>query len=345
MSSKVSFLLLLAIPLLPHVATGFQAPVVVPNTLERSITQLLSSSSDDSDRKEVPSRRSFLASAGIAIAGMGVLPQYASAGIDVSGLRTDGGGSGNPDMASQLKAYDGSGSARVREIKSIKEASSSAPISSISSKSAASVDDKTPIATWAYRYNPGVGASLARAGALGNLYQYNSNLVAPSGSKRRSIGVQFEFPSDWLQLDRQIGGIQYVDQRNGDKLYVFRAPLPEETSLATVPKSVIGDLIFDPNGSFVKTGQTIEDYKVSSAQILTECPNGMCATRRRFKIKFATLTGNGLRVERRALVDTYQVDNDIYMLMTSSNAVNFERKEGRERETVENIVASFQIEA
>jgi hypothetical protein len=216
-----------------------------------------------------------------------------------------------------------------------------------------SVDDtnSSPIATWAYRANPGFSPSLSRAGALGNLYRYNDQLVAPSSesSKRRSVGVQFEFPSDWLQLDRQIGGIQYVDQRNGDKLYVFRAPLPaDSTSLLTVSKQVIGDLIFDPSGSFAKTGQTIEDYKVSSSQVLSEeCANiGMCASRRRFKIKYATLTGNGLRVERRALVDAYQVGkNDIYMIMTSSNAVKFEQKDSRERETVENIVASFQIEA
>ena len=40
------------------------------------------------------------------------------------------------------------------------------------------------------------------------------------------------------------------------------------------------------------------------SQILNERPNGMCATRHRFKIKYATLSViTGLRVERRALVD------------------------------------------
>jgi hypothetical protein len=147
-----------------------------------------------------------------------------------------------------------------------------------------------------------------------------------------------------LQLDKYDGGFQYVDQRNGDKLYVLMAALPQDTSLENLPKSVIGDLIFDPQGSVVKTGQTVEDYKVSSAQILSQCPDNLCATRRRFKLKYATVTGNGLRVERRALVDAYQVENDIYMLMTSSNAIKFEQKESQERETVENIVASFQLD-
>lgn len=203
---------------------------------------------------------------------------------------------------------------------------------------------ESKVAHWAYRANPGFSPSLSRAGTFGNLYRCNDQLAAPSGSKRRSLGVQFEFPADWLQLDKYTGGIQYVDQRNGDKLYVLMAALPQDTSLENLPKSVIGDLIFDPQGSVVKTGQTVEDYKVSSAQILSQCPDNLCATRRRFKLKYATVTGNGLRVERRALVDAYQVENDIYMLMTSSNAIKFEQKESQERETVENIVASFQLD-
>jgi hypothetical protein len=357
--SKVSLLFLTAALLQCPSADGFQAPIVVSNKnyacyqqSSSSNLQAASSNDDDNDNNDAPSRRAFLSSAGIAfLAGMSGLPQLASAGIDITGLRVDGRGSGgNADIASQLKAYDGSGSARVRDAKAIMQETSSTPMpksmaSSTSSGSAGALVEEPPMAVWAYRANPGMGVSLARAGALGNNYRYNDNLVAPAGSKRRSVGVEFEFPSDWLQLDRQIGGVQYVDQRNGDKLYLLRAPLPADTTLATVPKSVIGGLLFDPKGSLAKSGQTIEDYKVSSAQILSDCPNNMCATRRRFRVKYATVTGNGLRVERRALVDAYQVENDIYMLMTSSNAVKFEQKDSRERETVENIVASFQIDA
>jgi hypothetical protein len=179
------------------------------------------------------------------------------------------------------------------------------------------------------------------------LYRYNDNLIAPVNSQRRSIGVQFEFPSDWLQLDRSIGGIQYVDQRNGDKLYVFRAPMPTNNvgDLTTIPKSYIADAIFATSGSFAQSGQTVQDYSVSRANTLSDCPSGTCAPHRRFKLKFTTVTGNGLQVERRGLVDAFQVDNDIYMIMTSSNAVKFEQKDSRERETVENIVSSFVIDA
>jgi hypothetical protein len=67
------------------------------------------------------------------------------------------------------------------------------------------------------------------------------------------------------------------------------------------------------------------------------------ASHRRVLLKFATVTGNGLRVERRGLVDAFQVDNDVYMLVTSSNANKFEAK-GKVRDTVEAIVNSFLLE-
>ncbi|KAL3905274.1 MAG: hypothetical protein SGARI_004546, partial [Bacillariaceae sp.] len=328
------------------------------------LTQHFSSSNNDNDDKnnsnnlqQASDRRSFLTTtaAGLlaAAATTTLLPQAASAGIDVSGLAVEGGGraSSNPALANQLKAYDGSGSARVREIQQMSGSSVSAtttprPIAA-STSPAAAVDDRSPVATWAYRYNPGVGASLGRAGALRNLYRYEDRLAAPGSSKRNYVGVQFEFPSDWLQLDRAIGGIQYVDQRNGDKLYVMRAPLPPpqdgtngNVSLLDMPKSYLGDAIFATNGSFQQSGQTVQDYSVSRATTLSDCPAGMCAPHRRFKLKFTTVTGNGLQVERRGLVDAYQVENDIYMIMTSSNAVKFEAKDSRERETVENIVNS-----
>jgi hypothetical protein len=162
-----------------------------------------------------------------------------------------------------------------------------------------------------------------------------------------SLFSSFEFPSDWLQLDKVLGGIQYVDQRNGDKVYVLRTSLPAGTTLATVPKTFFGDSIFDQQGSIAKGGTVVEDYKVGASSVTSQvvnCPQGACSVpRRRLGMKYTTVTGNGLRVERRALLDCYEVDSDVYMLMTSSNAVKFEKK-GKERETVEAIVDSFRIE-
>ena len=277
---------------------------------------------------------STVSTIGIGLIASTLGPSSAQAGIDVSGLRVEQ--AGNPNIADQLKSFDGSGSARVREIQEMKS-SSTTPQQADSSSSLGS----STAATWAYRANPGFTPSLSRAGVLNS--RCTDQVMGPAGSKRKYLTVEFEFPSDWLQLDRATGGLQYVDQRNGDKLYVLRAPLPAGETLATVSKSAVADMIFDPNGSLAKSGNTVEDYKVSSSKILSECPNQMCSIRRRFKLKYSTVTGNGLRVERRGLADAYQVDNDMYFLLTSSNAVKFE-KGGIERETVEGIVDSFRLD-
>ena len=290
--------------------------------------------------EDTSSRRSFLATLGVTLIG---IPQAANAGIDVSGLRTDV--VGNPALREQLKAYDGSASARVNQIKEMAPAMTTKTASPV--PVAVVEEEQGPIATWLYRSAPGFNPRLSRAGALGNLYRYDDTVVAPAGSKARQYGVSFEFPSDWLQLDKFLGGISYVDQRNGDRLYVLRTKLPEGERLASVPKSFFGTSLFDPKGTIVKSqGVEIDDYKVASATTLSDCPDGSCATHRRFKIKYSTVTGTGLRVERRALVDAYEVspNGGVYMLMTSSNAVKFEQKDSRERATVEAIVDSFRID-
>ena len=349
--ARCAFSLLWATFLLSSTATAaFQVGSHSPRTSSTtSLTSHLTSKTTTTTTSE-SDRRSFLSTItgclgpALVVVGGGVLgsgDQAWAAGIDVSGLPREGGG--NAALASQLRAYDGSGATRIKEVQQQQQQQQAAMPSSTSTKMAEPAIG-SPIATWAYRANPGFNPRLTRTGPFGNLYQLNDMVEAPVGSKRRSIGIQFEFPNDWLQLDRNIGGIQYVDQRNGDKLYVFRASLPVDTRLEDLPKATLGDYLFDPQGSLAKSGQTIEDYKVSSAQLLSVCPNNMCATRRRFKIKYATVTGNGLRVERRALVDAYQIEQDMYMLMTSSNAVKFDQKDSLERETVENIVNSFQID-
>jgi hypothetical protein len=345
------FIAIISVCVFPAVC-GFQPLLRTAASYSRGIT--VRQSNNDNDNIQINNdRRSFLSSAaGVSLLGIfSINPQSALAGIDVSGLRSEGGAGGNPSIASQLKAYDGSGSARVKEIKAASGESSSAPSMSkpvLPVVSTASQEDTENTATWAYRAAPAFNPQLSKVGPLGAWYRLNDQIVAPQGTNRRALNIQFEFPSDWLQLDKFNGGIQYVDQRNGDKLYVLRAKLPAETTLASVPKAFFGDVIFNPQGSIQKSGNTVEDYKVSSSEIISQCPQGMCTTRRRLKIKYATVTGNGLRVERRALVDAYEVlgggSNEVVMLMTSSNAVKFDKKDSAERETVEQIVNSFQVE-
>jgi len=212
-------------------------------------------------------------------------------------------------------------------------------------------------ATYAYRSG---GLPSLRPLGLGLLQRYEGYVEAPSSSSssRRQIFITFDFPSDWLQLDKLGGGVQYVDQRNGDKLYVLRAPLPEGKSLIAVPKAYFASSIFDPRGDIVRSGTVVEGGKTSKSVTLADCapsaaadPEGVvappsaggCRNRRRLIVKYDTVTGSGVQtVERRALVDAYEVDGHAYMLVTSSNAVKFEAK-GKERDTVEAICDSFRV--
>lgn len=275
------------------------------------------------------SRRLFLSTSVLATTLTTVTPKNAAfAGIDVSGIRLEGGG----DLASQVKQQ---------------QLASSPPPVSRAPPSLPTLDGPVAGAATNVRRVSGT-PKLIKTGSLGTLYKYEDTLVAINDS-RRFLYVSFEFPSDWLQLDRILGGIQYVDQRNGDKLYVLNAPLPEDTSLTAVPKAWFGDVIFNPTqGTISKSGNTVDEYRVSSAttvQQIQSCgTNGACSVpTRRLTLKYATVTGNGYRVERRALVSAYEVNGIVYMVVTSSNGVKFDAK-GKERETVEAIVDSFRIQ-
>jgi hypothetical protein len=305
-------------------------------------------------------RRHVLSSA----AAMGSLWMFSShqtswAGIDVSGLRVEGGGGGtaaagtpNAALQQQLRAYDGSGTARIQQLQELKSSTSSSPSSGNNQQplQEGTVDDLPFAATYAYRYNPGLQPQLKKVGLAGErcLYQDALALVTKSSSqpsgRKGYVKVVFEFPSDWLQLDRALGGIQYVDQRNGDKLIVLKAPIPDGESLVTVPKQWFANTVFDPKGAIVASaGIEVDDYKASKSTLLND---GSMSTspHRRVLLKYETITPNGLRTERRGIVDAYEINNVAYMMFTGSNAVKFD-KGGPERDTVERIVDSFVAEA
>ena len=277
-----------------------------------------------------PTRRALLGGVlSFPFVSIGV-PSIAEAGIDVSGLRVEGQAGSNAVLRDQLKAFDGSATTRIQEIKASVGTPKTPPTSVGSDTAASAAGDTTAAATFALRY--GDYTRLTKLG-FGERFRLDDYVVGPGNSK---VSVSFEFPSDWLQLDRLLGGVQYVDQRNGDKLYLLRTTLPEGTTVETVPKNYFGQAIFDTQGSISRGGTTIDEYKVGQSTMVAE-------GRRRLVMKYATVTGNGLRVERRALVDAYQVGRDIYMLMTSSNAVKFDKK-GIERDTVEAICDSFRVD-
>ena len=197
-----------------------------------------------------------------------------------------------------------------------------------------------------YAYRSGGLARLTTLGFAKLLTRYEGYVTAPLGLGQ--IPISFDFPTDWLQLDKLGGGVQYVDQRNGDKLYVLHAILPDGADLKSVNKQWFADAILSPEGDIARSGVVAEGGRVSSSKMIVDCnaedaPKS-CMARRRMVLKYDTVTGSGVQtVERRGLVDAYQVGGDVYMMLTTSNAVKFDNKDSKERQTVENIVSSFKV--
>lgn len=176
---------------------------------------------------------------------------------------------------------------------------------------------------------------------LGALSRYEDELFTAKGSKASSIRVSFEFPTQWSQIDKALGGILYVDGSTGLKTYVLQAPLPEGSSLTTVPKAWFGQSIFDPDGSIARGGTSIDEYKVASSST-SDAPEGTAGpSRRRLLLKYAVVTPANQRVvERRAVVDAYEVEGVAYMLVASATGTKWEASE---KERCERTADSFRI--
>ena len=59
-----------------------------------------------------------------------------------------------------------------------------------------------------YAYRAGGLPSLRPLGLAKLLTRYEGYVEAPKSYKRSQVAVAFDFPSDWLQLDKLGGGIQ-----------------------------------------------------------------------------------------------------------------------------------------
>jgi hypothetical protein len=297
------------------------------------------------DRRSIFARALFPAVAAVLLIEPPLL--VANAAVDVSGLRPAADTRPeNSIILNQIRSYDGSETTRIQEIQKMKAATSStskggtAASGTTSNNQNTDVEEEVGISTYAYRYSTAFQPQMTKVGNYGEKLRFDDQLES-SLNKKGFISVSFEFPSDWLQLDKMLGGIQYVDQRNGDKLYVLKVKLPSDANLVTVPKQFFGDAIFHPRGTILRSGITVDEYKVKTSTIISD--GSVSIPHRRLLIKYATVTPNGIRTERRAIVDAYEMDANVYMMVTSSNAVKFDAN-GRERETVEAIADSFRIE-
>mmetsp|Transcript_30571 Transcript_30571/g.63990 ORF Transcript_30571/g.63990 Transcript_30571/m.63990 type:complete len:301 (+) Transcript_30571:164-1066(+) len=286
------------------------------------------------------SRRQFLSKAALSIPLLVSLP--ANAGIDVSGLRVEGGPPSNSVIASQLKGVSssdsGTAASRLREI-------NQSTTSAAEQRRAAEVTaGQRPVLSREELGNAAVyarvsGASSVQSFGLSKLNShYNGYVESPSG---KLLPIQFDLPTDWLQLDRVNGGIQYVDQRNGNKLYVLKAPLPPGTDLATVPKSFFDEAVFDEKSDLIRFGTVVGAHKTTKSSMTQEDAKA-AYLHRRLQLNYETLAGNGVQtIERRGLVDAYEIEGYAYMMLASGNAIKFDKKDSPERGTIDMIVDSF----
>ena len=333
--------LFLATIALATIATSFQPSTAAITRRSTQAERLFLSPNDDADDDSnimnCKSRRQFLTKATTAAAiAPFLLSTPANAGIDVSGLGVEGGAPSNSVVASQLKGISssdsGSAASRVREIQA-------GTVSAADQQRAAAVTaGQRPVLSKEELGNAAVYARVTRPPSINTIgLKINSQYTGAVDG----LPLQFQFPTDWLQLDRANNGIQYVDQRNGNKLYVLKAPLPEGTNLATVPKSFFDDSVFNTNSDVIRFGTVVGAHKTTKSTMTQSDPNA-AYLHRRLQLNYETISGNGVQtIERRGLVDAYEIKGVAYMMFASANAVKFEKKDGAERATIDMIVDSF----
>lgn len=192
-------------------------------------------------------------------------------------------------------------------------------------------------AIFAQRFS--VAGSITSLPPIGQYSRYEDQLSTPKGSKAVSLTCRFDFPQQFQQIGRALGGIQFVDGNSGLKVYVLRAPLPG-TPLEETPKKWLGESVFSQTGQLAREGVEIDAFKVTSAKMI-DAPDGAAAARRRFGLKYTVITpANQRATDRFAFADVYEVEGVAYILLASAGATKWE---GGEKERCERIVDSFVV--
>ena len=112
-------------------------------------------------------------------------------------------------------------------------ATSAALLSNLQQRPAVAAD----AAIFAQRFS--IEGKITPVPPLGQYSRYSDELSTPKGSKALSISTHFDYPVQFQQIGRALGGIQFVDGNTGLKIYVLRAELPG-TSLEETPKKWFG---------------------------------------------------------------------------------------------------------
>lgn len=190
-------------------------------------------------------------------------------------------------------------------------------------------------AVFAQRFS--VAGNISPLPPLGQYSRYEDQLSSPKGAKALSLTMHFDFPQQFQQIGRALGGIAFVDGNSGLRVFVLRAPLPG-TALAETPKQWFAESIFSPDGQLVREGVEIDAYKTTSAKMI-DAPEGAATARRRIALKYTVITpANQRATDRFAFADVYEVEGVAYILFTSAGATKWE---GGEKERCERIADSF----
>lgn len=224
--------------------------------------------------------------------------------------------------------------------RAILASSATAVASSIHPNAALAVGDSASPSLFAQRFS--IEGKISPLPPLGQYNRYSDSLTTPKGSKALALDMHFDFPVQFQQIGRALGGIQFVDGNSGLKVYVLKAQLPSGSSLAETPKKWFGESIFSPDGQIAREGVDIDSYKVSSAKVI-EAPADALASRRRMLLKYTVITpANQRATDRFAFVDAYELDGVAYMLLASAGATKWE---GGEKDRCERIAESFFVGA
>ena len=116
--------------------------------------------------------------------------------------------------------------------------------------------------------------------------------------------------------------------------------LPDGIDLKSMGRQWFADVLLSLAGGVVCSGVVAEGGRISRSQMIVDCdtsgegvpPGPSCAPRCRLVLKYDTVTGSGVQtVERRGLIESYQVGNNAYMMLTTSNTGKSSSRRGARR--------------
>ena len=165
--------------------------------------------------------------------------------------------------------------------------------------------------------------------------QFSDEVAGPKGSKK-SYRVSFQYPRLWTPIGQDV---EVIDGNSGTLAYLVAAPLPDGASLSSLPRAWFGESLFEPQGKLVRSGVSIDAFRVTSSALL-ERVNSDEREYRQLGLKYATVGGSGRTIDRKGLVTACEAAGLVYMFVATANAVRWDTDEKK----IAEMSASFHLE-